>query len=259
MLGRLFHWTTPAERTEEDELLDLEEGSEQEVARSLRDLERINRFLGGKAFLRRHVFPLLDRRESAGPLRVLDMACGSAVCARWIVDRARRRGRNVEIVALDRSARHLKIAREEIARRIPDGYPEISLLRADAGCLPFQSAAFDLVISTLFPHHLSPPDLAGMIRAWARVCRGRLLLNDLVRDWVPYYFFLASRPIFARSPLTWHDGRVSLLRAYTPSEMRAITERSGVRLIRIHRDWRYYRMTLVAEGRAHDEVDAAEN
>ena len=259
MLGRLFHWTTPAERIEEDELLDLEEGSEQEVARSLRDLERINRYLGGKAFLRRYVFPFLDRRESARPLRILDMACGSAVCARWIADRARRRGRKVEIVALDRSSRHLKIARTEMAPRGADGYPEITLLRADARCLPFQSGAFDLVVSTLFLHHLSPPDLAGMIRAWSRVCRGRLLLNDLVRDLVPYYFFLATRPVFARSPLTRHDGCVSLLRAYTQAELGDVAERAGVGAAGIHRDWRYYRMTLVAEGRAHDEVHAAKD
>ena len=257
MLSRLFQWTTPARRIDQDELLDLEEGSHREVVRSLRDLERINRYLGGKAFMRRHVFPLLDEADAARPLRILDIACGSAVCARWIADRARRRGRKVEIVALDRSSRHLKIARAEIARRGTDSYPEITLLRADAGCLPFQSGAFDLVVSTLFLHHLSPPDLAVMMRAWAWVCRGRLLLNDLVRDWVPYYFFLAARPIFARSPLTRHDGRVSLLRAYAPSELQAIAERAGVRSIRMHSDWRYYRMTLVAEGRAHDELDTA--
>ncbi len=257
MLDRIFQWTTPARRIDQDELLDLGEGSEPEVTRGLRDLERINRFFGGKAFLRRHVFPLLDQADAARPLRILDLACGSAVCARWIADRARRRGRKVEIVALDRSSRHLKVARAEIARGNPDGYPEITLLRADAGRLPFQTGAFDLVISTLFLHHLSVPELVVMMRAWSRVCRGRLLLNDLVRDWVPYYFFLTARPVFARSPLTRHDGRVSLLRAYTPAEMLSIAERAGVRSVGIRRDWRYYRMTLVAEGLVHDEADTA--
>ena len=253
MLSRLFQWTTPARRIDQDELLDLEEGSEQEVTRSLGDLERINRYLGGKAFLRRHVFPLLDQTDAARPLHILDMACGSAVCARWIADRARRRGRKVEIVALDRSSRQLRVARAAIA----GGYPEITLLRADAGCLPFRAGAFDLVISTLFMHHLAPPDLTAMIGEWARACRGRLLLNDLVRDWVPFYFFLAARPVFARSPLTRHDGRVSLLRAYTRPELRAIAESADTDFVRIDRDWRYYRITLVAHGRAHDQPDKA--
>ena len=259
MLRRLSQWTTPAERIDQDELLDREEGTEQEVARSLRDLERINRFLGGKAFLRRHVFPLLNQADATRPLRILDLACGSAVCARWIADDARCRGRKVDIVALDRSARHLRIAREEMARAEVDGYPEITLLQADAARLPFQAGAFDLVVSTLFMHHLSPPDLAAMIRGWAGVCRGRLLLNDLVRDWLPYYFFLLARPLFARSPLTRHDGQVSLLRAYTPAEMRSIVERAGVRLIGLHRDWRYYRMTVLAERQFVQHVDHAGN
>ena len=259
MLRRLTQWTTPAERIDQDELLDRGEGTAEQVALSLRDLERINRFLGGKSFLRRHVFPLLARSYSAAPLRILDLACGSAVCARWIADDARRRGRKVEIVALDRSARHLRIAREEMARAEVDGYPEITLLQADAARLPFQAGAFDLVVSTLFMHHLSPPDLAAMIHGWARACRGRLLLDDLVRDWVPYCFFLATRPLFARSPLTRHDGRVSLLRAYTLTEMRGIVKGSGVRLIGLHRDWRYYRMTVVAAGRTGDEADTSAN
>ena len=73
-----------------------------------------------------------------------------------------------------------------------------------------------------------------------------MLLNDLVRDRVPYLFFRLANPLLARSPLTRHDGRVSLLRAYTGTEMRAILDKAGCRKARIHLVWIYYRMTIVA-------------
>ena len=241
MIPLLSRWTAIRERVDEEELLDLNEGSLDEVAQSLKDLTRINRWLGGGAFLRKYLFKRIRRFDGEKPVSILDVGSGAATTPVAIARWARRNRKTVRIVALDNNARHLRIARHVIA-----GYSEIELVRSDANSLPFRADAFDFVISTLFLHHFKPATLSEMIPMFVGACRGSVLLNDLVRDRVPYLFFRLAAPLLARSPLTRHDGRVSLLRAYTGVEMRAILDKAGCRQAGIHIDWIYYRMTVVA-------------
>ena len=241
MIPLLSRWTSIRERVDEEELLDLNQGSPEEAAQSLRDLTRINRWLGGAAFLRKYLFPRLRSLDSEKPVSILDSGSGSATTPVAIAKWTRRNHKTMRIVALDNNARHLRIARQTIA-----GYPEIELVRSSADALPFREDAFDFVISTLFLHHFTADALAAMIPSCVTVCRGDVLLNDLVRNRVPYLFFRLTAPFLARSPFTRHDGRVSLLRAYTLAEMRAILDRAGCPQADIYLDWIYYRMTIVA-------------
>ena len=242
MIPLFSRWTAIRERVDEEELLDLNEGTLDEAAQSLRDLTRINRWLGGGTFLRKYLFKRLRSLDPEEPVSVLDIGSGSATTPVAIAKWARRNRKTVRIVALDNNVRHLRIARQTVA-----GYPEIELVRSDAICLPFRADAFDFVISTLFLHHFKPEALREMIPGFVRASRGEVLLNDLVRDHVPYLFFRLAGPLLALSPLTRHDGKVSLLRAYTAREMRAILDTAGYRQADIHLDWIYYRMTIVTE------------
>jgi SAM-dependent methyltransferase len=241
MIPLISKWTAIRERVDQEELLDLNQGSLEDAAQSLRDLTRINRWLGGGAFLRKHLFHRLRSLAPRKPVSILDIGTGSATTPVAIAKWARRNHKTVRIVALDNNARHLKIARQTIA-----GYPEIELVRSNADALPFREEAFDFVISTLFLHHFTAETLSEIVPLFANVCRGVVLLNDLVRDRVPCLFFRLATPFLARSPLTRHDGRVSLLRAYTRPEMRAILDSADCRQAEIHLDWIYYRMTVVA-------------
>ena len=100
----------------------------------------------------------------------------------------------------------------------------------------------------LFLHHFSRAELPAMLSALKAVCRGALVLNDLVRDRVPHVFFRMSVPVLARSHLTRHDGEVSIFRAYTPSEMRAILADAGFASARVYTQGLYYRMTVIDGG-----------
>ena len=214
MPAMLTRWTATPERVDREELLDLGRGSIEEVRRSLADLDRINRWLGGRAPLRRFLFPRMAA-AARRPLRVLDVGTGSASGAVEIVRWARGQGIDAQVVALDRSGRHLSIA-HEAAR----AYPEIRFTQADVFALPFAEESFDFVCSTLLLHHFAPAALQELLPKLWRLSRGSLILNDLVRGRVPACFFEATSPFFARSPLTKHDGRASIRRAYTPAEVR---------------------------------------
>ncbi len=239
-------WNLSPPQRDCEELLDLGRGSVDEVRRSLHDIRRINTYLGGAQVVCNATWRLLGDYEKATSeaIRVLDIGTGCADIPRRLQAQAHRRGVQMQIVALDLSARHLRIASEDLetesrhmsthARNFNENRVQsnnagasrfssaIQLLQADAFRLPFADGAFDIVVSSLFLHHFRGRQITALLREFDRVSTCGWAMNDLVRHYVPLVFFRLTRPIFARSYVTRHDGEASLRRGYTVQEMRAI-------------------------------------
>lgn len=202
------------------ELLDQKSGSAHETEKSLRDIARINRYLGGASVVENALWPLLGNRSEA---TILDIGTASADIPRRLTRSAAKRGVRLTILAADLLERHLKIARRDCA-----GFPAIFPLGADAFCLPLRDKSVDVVLASLFLHHFRAPQLAQLLREFERVSRLGFICNDTVRDAVPLAFFRLTMPIFAKSYLTRYDAIASIRRAYTAPEMREIVKVSGV-------------------------------
>jgi len=226
-------------RIEQEELLDLGQGSSRDVAENLAEMQRINDVLGGTRALTRHLFPRLLLHN--GPVTLLDLGTGGGGLPRVLVSWARRLNLPLRVLAVDWSARNLEAAAQQSER-----WPEIELVRADALCLPLEPGQVDYVISLLFMHHFSPQNLVWMMQEAYEMARVAVIMSDLVRGWLPYLAFKLVRPVFARNNLTRHDGALSVRRAYTPEEINRLVVRAGLlnSSIYTHFPWR---MTLVAQ------------
>jgi len=223
-----------------EELLDLGEGSDADVARNLEDLRRINRFLGG----RRVIIEALDRLITTANLRelsLLDVGTGSADIPGAVADWCRARGIEAEITGLDLSERNLRIARSRLG--VNDA---VRLVRGDSLRLPFADRSVDVVTASLFLHHFEDADVVRLLKDFARVARRAVIVNDLIRHLVPYWFARLSGPLLATSYLTRYDGPASVLRGFTVREMAAHAERAGLKRAHIRRRFPY-RLALVAQ------------
>ena len=114
----------------------------------------------------------------------------------------------------------------------------------DALALPFRSASFDLLSSTLFAHHLSPQELVQFVNEALRVCRVAVLINDLVRHPLHLSLVYAGMPLY-RSRLTRHDAPASVRQAYTVEEMQSLLSQTSAARVEIHRHY-LFRMGVVA-------------
>ena len=106
---------------------------------------------------------------------------------------------------------------------------------------------FDVVTASLFLHHFDGQDAAAVLRSLWELARRALIVNDLRRARVPYYFGRATFPWLFRSRVSVDDGLLSIRRAFTDAELRASFAEAGVpvRLVR-----RFpYRLVAVAERR----------
>jgi len=229
-------------RLDEPEWLDQGRGSSADVAANLDDMWRLNRWLGGFSALTRHLYP---RLAAAAPCSLLDVGTGSAQIPLSIAHWARARQLAVQVIGLDWAARNLAVAR----RRVASG-TQVGLLQADAQHLPLPERAVDFVISSLFLHHLAPEAVVDLLRASYGRARRALIMTDLVRGVLPELAFGLVQPVLGRHPFTWHDGRLSIRRAYTPAELRALAAAAGLPQARVYAHWPW-RMTLVADRPAH--------
>ena len=161
-------------------------------------------------------------------LSILDVAAGACDVSEALLDRIPCR-----IAVLDLNSRGLKLARKS--------WP----VSGDALQLPFQEKTFDVVMASLFFHHLSDDDCVRVLGEMWRTAKHVVLVNDLHRHVVAYHSIRALAALFSRSIMFRHDAPVSVLRAFRPNELMAIAKSAGVPA-RLHRSFPY-RLVLVAE------------
>ena len=232
---------SPPPRRLQPELLDIDESPYEEVRESLGDVRRVNKYLSGYRVLLRHIEPFLRSHSSKRPFAILDVATGSADQPSAVVDLARKLRVPIRIVAIDINNKMLRMAREETGR-----YPEIDLIQCDIFSLPFRENSFDLVVNSLSLHHFTGEQAVAILRTAYGCGRQGFIVNDLHRSRVAYAAIKLLTCLFTQNRLTRYDAPVSVMNAFTPSEMREMAVTAGIRQFEVHRHFPY-RIALVAK------------
>jgi SAM-dependent methyltransferase len=192
---------------------------------NLRDLARINRWMGGTAASRRALDRLLDGRTV--PHTLLDVGTGGADIPLDLLDAARRRGRTLRVTGVDSRTEVIDAARAIDARVV--AAEGLELVVSDGRSLPWPDRSFDVVHASLLVHHLEPPEALAFLREAARVARIGVIVNDLVRA---RHHWLGARVLVGvgtRNRYTRNDGPLSVQRAYTRMELRALLAGAALR------------------------------
>jgi ubiquinone/menaquinone biosynthesis C-methylase UbiE len=192
---------------------------------NLRDLARVNRRLGGTDASRRAVDRLLDDRH--GSQTILDVGTGAADIPVALVASAAGNGRELRVTAVDSRPEILDAARA-VNRRLA-ATPSVELVLGDGRSLPWPDRSFDVVHASLVLHHLEPRDAIAFLAEASRLARRGVVMNDLVRA---RHHWLGARVLLTlatRNRYTRHDGPMSVQRAYTRVELRALMAAAGLR------------------------------
>lgn len=226
MKGLLDRDTPP--RIDCAELIDDPAQPLSDLRASMKDVQFVNRFLGGTPVVTRQVAEWLrsarlDPVLIGRPITFLDVATGSGDLPKAILGIAQREGVDMRMIGLDFSAPILQIARDVIG-----AHHQIRLIRGDAFCLPFGDNSIDFVLCSLAFHHLGLAGSITALREMERVSRRGWLVNDLRRAWSAWYLFRGVSAITRMNRLTRHDGPASVLRAYSLAEYMSIPEAIGL-------------------------------
>ena len=226
-------------RVLEPELLDQGALPSAEVRRSLLDIRRVNRFFNGRRILTSTV---IGEAVRLGLRRFsfLDIASGSCDLPLALLDAAQQRGLVANAFALEYWHRHLALFRSEWT-----GRPNLQPICADAFCAPFADRSFDFVTCSLFFHHLTEDRAVALLSQMSRWARHAIIVSDLERHPLPYYFFRAFSRFFTVSPVSRVDGMISLRQSFRRNELERIAARSGLKTFTVTRRWPF-RLLLVA-------------
>lgn len=232
---RLF--PTPPYRNEPELLDETSVVGERDLSTTLRDIRRANIFGLGTWVVKHHLAKLLVGWEGTRPLRVLDIATGSGDIPEELCRWAGKRGIGIEVTLTDISPQILEVARQ---RMIKAGFgDQASYMLCDAACMPFEDGEFDIVVCSLAFHHLDLGQAHRALLEMARLARIGFIINDVYRAQGAWYMAWVLVHLTTGNYLTRHDGPASVLRAYTPRELRHISRNTGVPVeITTHPFWR---------------------
>ena len=199
-------------RVDEPELLDEHDAPRADMERSLRDLRRINRWLGGIGIYRRLL------KKHGGARSILDIGTGTSDMLEKTPGFR---------IGLDINISHL------LYRRTPG----IQHVVGDARQLPFRDDSVDVVTAAHFIHHFAPEDASPLFREWLRVGKRGVIVNDTLRHYVPLVVVLLLAKLRLVGRITRFDAPASVRRGYTIAEARSFAEDAGAARAEVVHAW----------------------
>lgn len=211
-------------RASTPELMDTETVGFEDFQCCLAELARVNQL----TLAYRPTLAFLDGLAERGhlprdrALSILDVGSGYGDMLRQIDLWAARRGIPVCLTGIDLNPWSARAAAEATSPGRPIRWVTADLFEYEP------EGRVDLVLSSLFAHHLDDRALVRFV-AWMEA-KGRLgwFVNDLHRHPLPYHVFATATRIARRHRFIRHDGPVSISRAFDKADWRRILDAAGV-------------------------------
>jgi len=203
------------------------------------ELQRVNEWLGDAKALRGSLLKEIER-QGLRSFSILDVGAGSGELLRVAAQWARDTDRSASLVGLELNKRSAQAIIEESA-----DFPEISSVQGSGLMLPFPDAAVDYVISSLTLHHFDEEGAVDLLREMGRVARRRIFVIDLHRNPMAYFFYTTRGQLFLHNRLIREDGALSILKSFTPDELKKLGQQAGLKNIAVEKHFPS-RLVLIA-------------
>jgi len=211
------------------EKMDQPDVPEAETRQALRELEVINKFLGGYHV----ILNALNRLEwNNQPVTIMDLGCGGGDMLRAIAVQSAKRNRKVKLIGVDWNPVMTAYATEKSKQFSNITYRTLSVFD-DA--LANENA--DITMNSLFSHHFNNAELVELIKKMYRLSSKAVIINDIHRHWFAYYSIKAITSIFSKTFLVKFDAPLSVARSLTRKEWEVILQAAGVNNFRLRWMW----------------------
>jgi hypothetical protein len=204
-------------RSAQKEIMDDLEMRGEELEKTLQDLDKVNRWLGGNKITLQGVEKLLKNATLGTPVKIIDVGCGNGSVLKEVARLGRETGQEFELTGIDanRNAR-------EIAEKNLSSYPEVSFKGMDVFSEEFKPLEADIILCTLTLHHFSNEEIKKLMKVFVQKAKIGVVINDLKRSRRAYYLFKVFCLAFGIREINRKDGLTSILRSFKKEELQAL-------------------------------------
>ncbi len=224
-------WPDLKERHRQPELMDDPQLDQRLHQQALSGLSRIN-WVTRTHRLFWHAIETCCREKHLKSVSVLDLGCGSGDLLVWLKTKAQSNGINLKITGCDLSP----VALEAAQHRVEQEKLDAEFLQMDVldGVFP---ADQDVVVCSLFLHHLRTDDAVRLLQRMAETARHLVVAQDLLRRRWGYLICWFGTRLITRSPIVHLDGPLSVAGAFTLAEVQQLAESADLTDCQINRHW----------------------
>lgn len=211
-----------SKRSEAIEIMDDLTCSGEVVDQTLRELEFINKWLGGNAVTLNGLNKVLKHCTS-GSLKIADLGCGGGDMLMLINNELKLRGVDASLTGIDANPNIVAYAKINTASA-----PNIIFRATNIFSNEFKLERFDIVFATLFFHHFTQEQLIDLFIQLKKQARYGIVINDLHRHPLAYYSIKLLTHAFSKSSMVKNDAPVSVQRGFKRSELEEILRAAGI-------------------------------
>lgn len=208
-------------RSHEAEIMDDLAAPENELRQNLRELEVINKLLGGYSI----VLNALDKLDlpKDKPTSIIDIGSGGGDMLREIAGWAQQRKKEVVLTGIDYNRVMIHYAMEHSA-----DYDNISYKQMSVWDEQMWQERADVVLCNLFCHHFTDEELVPMLKQLYVISNRAVIINDLHRHWFAYHAIGMLTSLFSKTYMVKNDAKLSVARAFTRKELEQLLHDAGI-------------------------------
>ena len=225
-------------RIYEEEMMDDLSASGPVIPQTLKELETINKWLGGNFVSIDGIVKLL-RKKAPEKLVIADLGCGGGDILKLVARWAKQNKLEVELIGYDANPHIIEYAKENCAN-----FENIRFEVEDIFSDEFKEKRFDIILCTLFTHHFRDEDLSKIFRQFKTQTSLGVVINDLHRHPLAYHSIKLLVNLFSKSEWVKNDGPLSVLRSFKRNELIELMKAAEIQ--RYHLKWMWaFRWQLV--------------
>ncbi|RYU91827.1 methyltransferase domain-containing protein [Emticicia agri] len=220
------------------ELLDNEAIPKEDLYQNLRELDFINRYLGGHQVVLGGIRALLKRNPLVQPLNIMEIGSGGGDNLRETGRLLNKKKITYQLQGIDLKEDCVQFARQQ--QTIPVSYQICDYRLADT-----HSQQPHYIFNSLFCHHFNDEQLVKMLQWMYQHAEKGFFIADLHRHALAYYSIKWLTGLFSKSYLVKNDAPLSVLRGFSRREWQNLLQRAGIPRYTIQWKWAFRWLIIV--------------